>query len=458
MAPVHSRISSHERSQEKAARILQDARNKAEKSRKYDSAATRKKICDEFMARNNNMVPHSWQIDVAEALVLGLDCSVIAGTGAGKTMPFVMPLFVHPEKLVIVISPLNALEEDQAERFRKMKLTAVAVNGETYTTTLHKASSKCSELENNKFQAIITSPEMCLQHEKFRQLLSNPKFAARIAAIVIDEAHCISQWGDKFRELYMQLGTLRAFVPSNVPFLVTSATLPPLTLAQVRTVAHIQTSDSYHINLGTDRPNISWHVRHMKNGKSDLESLSFLLPKSSGGEVDGDTYDQSLVFFDDINVSMAACQWIRKNSPTDIRHQVAVYHSRRTPAAKRIILRLFKEGKIKMLFTTEAAGMGCDMPHIVQVVQFMVPASLSIWMQRAGRAGRSPIMQARAILLVQPSVFQEKHTKKGKDPDDDDGTVTYVKQVEDGLREWIETKECRRDVADEYFDSGIKRK
>ncbi|KAF8833591.1 hypothetical protein BDN67DRAFT_916649, partial [Paxillus ammoniavirescens] len=111
-----------------------------------------------------------------------------------------------------------------------------------------------------------------------------------------------------------------------------------------------------------------------------------------------------------------------------------------------------------VLFTTEAAGMGCDMLHIELVIEFMVPASLSIWMQRAGRVGRSPSLQACAILLVQPSVFQAKKEKKEthiseatKDPDKCEGSVTYIKEVEDGLREWLETKLCCRDVANKYF-------
>ena len=108
---------------------------------------------------------------------------------------------------------------------------------------------------------IITSPELCLEHDRFRQLLNSSKFAEKIGAIIIDEAHCISQWGDKFRPLYAELGTLRAFVPHKVPFLITSATLPPLVLAQVRTTVHMQVETSYHVNLGMDRPNIAWFVR-----------------------------------------------------------------------------------------------------------------------------------------------------------------------------------------------------
>lgn len=86
----------------------------------------------------------------------------------------------------------------------------------------------------------------------------------------------------------------------------------------------------------------------------------------------------------------------------------------------------------------------------------MVPASLSIWKQRAGRAGRTPTIQARAILLVQPTVFQEKAEKDAEDVAEGD-PPKYKKDIEDGLRAWIETKGCRRDVADEYFDSVAER-
>lgn len=81
--------------------------------RKYDSSAMHQKLKHKLSSRANGMEAYDWQLDVLEALLLGLDCTVIAGTGAGKTMPFVMPLFIQPQKIVLIISPLNALEEDQ---------------------------------------------------------------------------------------------------------------------------------------------------------------------------------------------------------------------------------------------------------------------------------------------------------------------------------------------------------
>ncbi|KAF7331133.1 P-loop containing nucleoside triphosphate hydrolase protein [Mycena sanguinolenta] len=418
--PVQSRLDSHRRDAAKAAKILQKAREDASKARGYQSAPTRTRIRNEFTARNNGMIAHEWQ-----------------------TMPFVMPLFEESDKIIVIISPLNALEVDQASCFRKMGLSAVAINGDTYSSVVHK------EIQDFKHRVIITSPDMCLKHHKFRQLLNTPAFAKKIAAFVVDEAHCISQWGNDFRAEYAQLGTLRAFVPLHVPFLMASATLPLLVLAEVRKSLHISPDTSYHVNLGTDRPNIAWFVQLMKGAKSDLEALDFLVEHDSEDAII--ELIQTMVFFDNINLAMDALEHLRDRLPPHLQGAIALYHSRRSKHSKQIIMEKFRKGEIKILLVTEAAGMGCDIPHVEQVVQFMVPASLSIWMQRAGRAGRDFLIAAHGILLVQPSVFKEVSSKN---PTDD---VTFQKSVEAGLRAWIETTECRREVVDEYFDNGTSR-
>ncbi|KAJ7200095.1 hypothetical protein GGX14DRAFT_372535 [Mycena pura] len=144
MPAVLSRLDYHHRNAQKAAKILQEARDNAFKERGYQSAPTCAKLRNEFNQRNDGMVAHEWQIDMGEALVLGLDCSLIAGTGAGKTMPFV-PLFEESDKIIIIISPLNTLEVDQLSfisRFRKMGLSAVAVHGDTYSND-HKGDGCC---------------------------------------------------------------------------------------------------------------------------------------------------------------------------------------------------------------------------------------------------------------------------------------------------------------------------
>ncbi|KAF8881231.1 hypothetical protein BD779DRAFT_1473508 [Infundibulicybe gibba] len=106
----------HQKEIRKYKQLLQNARDSARGARGYDSAQTRSILHSEFSRRNPGLSAYGWQVDVAEALLLGLDCSVIAGTGAGKTSPFVMPLFIEVEKVIVIISPLNALEEDQVHQ------------------------------------------------------------------------------------------------------------------------------------------------------------------------------------------------------------------------------------------------------------------------------------------------------------------------------------------------------
>jgi ATP-dependent helicase YprA (DUF1998 family) len=103
---------------DRAQEILKNAQKEAAESRRYNSQATRDSIKAKFEATFNGKSPYEWQIDATEAIILGLDCIVIAGTGAGKTMPFVMPLLLdeNKDKSVIVISPLNQLEAEQVRQ------------------------------------------------------------------------------------------------------------------------------------------------------------------------------------------------------------------------------------------------------------------------------------------------------------------------------------------------------
>lgn len=193
---------------------------------------------------------------------------------------------------------------------------------------------------------------MCLEHEKFRALLNKTSFEARIGAFVLDEAHCITQWGDKFREIYSKLGTLRAFA-AHTPFLATSATLTPDDLTSIRKSVHFSRPDTFHLNLGNDRPNITWHVVHMSAGKSDLDSLEFLLPKDSSVERLG----KVIIFFDDIVLSMKAWRWFRERLPEHLKGRIAYYNSRRGESSKLDATSQFAEDKTDIMFASEALGM-----------------------------------------------------------------------------------------------------
>ncbi len=197
---------------------------------------------------------------------------------------------------------------------------------------------------------------MCLKHPEFRKSLEDPSVSKRIAAFIIDEAHCITRWGDKFRDAYASIGTLRAFVPARVPFLVTSATLTPEDLITIRKCVLMQQESTLHLNLGNDRPNIFWKVLHMEGGKSDLKALSFLLPDKDTPEKT-QKLERGLIFFDDIFLSMTARRWFQEHLPQHLCDRVRCYNSRRGEQSKFRVLTEFDHGDVDILFASEAAGM-----------------------------------------------------------------------------------------------------
>ncbi|KAI0756499.1 P-loop containing nucleoside triphosphate hydrolase protein [Daedaleopsis nitida] len=462
MAPVVSRVLSHEAENTRSYEVLQAAREVTRVAHGYSSVAVRSKMTRIFEERMDGKSPHPWQLDVAEALLLGLDCTVIAGTGCGKTMPFVMPTFVEDKKIYFVISPLNALEADQVLRFANLKVPAAAVNGETYKESL------LEEIEQGKYRIVLTSPEMT-EHPKFRELISKPKFAVRIGAFIIDEAHCITQWGKDFREHYDRLEELRALVPCPVPVLATSATFTPLALDLTRSKLGIRAHCSFHLNLGNDRANIVQEMRYMRSA-TDYAAVDFIV---EGAQTKTDL-PRTIIFVNAIPKSHAVAHRLREVVGDALRDQIGILHAKRSDFTRADEWELFRIGQIRILVATEAAAMGMDVPDITLAVQFGVPENLGIWLQRAGRAGRSAAIQARAVMLVEKSVVQRVggDSRKSNTPNEvadeasdsefeeveeelarEEPKVKYKKEIEDSLRRWIETEGCRRAVADAYFDN-----
>lgn len=121
---------------------------------------------------------------------------------------------------------------------------------------------------------------MCLVHPDFRLFLSNSVLANEVLMVVIDEAHCISQWGGEFRKEYANLHKLRSFFPTHVPFLVTSATLPPSVIRDLQQNLNFDIDDTFFINLGNDRPNIHMSTATVSSSRDYPALVPLLTPES----------------------------------------------------------------------------------------------------------------------------------------------------------------------------------
>ncbi|CDO73892.1 hypothetical protein BN946_scf185016.g49 [Trametes cinnabarina] len=492
----------------RSAKLIKTARENAAREHGYQSRETRSRLSVAFAEASSGKQPYDWQLDVSEALLLGLDTVVTAGTGAGKSIPFVMPLLLEKssKKMVIIISPLNELERDQARRYKGMGLSAAAVNGEDYTAELHR------EIAAKSVQVLITSPEMCLEHPSFSALVHAPDFMQDVLYVVVDEAHCISQWGDQFRKKYAELSKLRSFLGVRKAFGLFTATFPNFMATDVFLKLEFRELTTYFCNLGNDRPNITAIVHTLKAAQSSLPIIDCLVRDARPGT----TLPRAILFFNTRDLAFKAYRYLQDCVCPMLRPQINFLHAGRGQRARRRAVREFRSGVVNVLCATEAAGMpadaqGMDISDIKIIIQFLVPSSLSVWVQRAGRAGRGGD-HCYAVLLIEPTVFEAKpapkpHTAPSSAPNNvphppttfadpispgedraeqsdrtedestllaaqnhglctfanitlfdlscnpSDGVVEYKKNVEDGMRLWACATSCRRAVANAYFDN-----
>jgi len=196
---------------------------------------------------------------------------------------------------------------------------------------------------------------MCLDHPEFSSLLRSADFTKNVATIVVDEAHCVSQWGDNFRKRYADLGRLRSFVSNSVPFLAVSATLPAFILEQVQARLLLSESDTFLVNLGNDRRNITTILCRMRGAASDLQALDFTVDEARSGL----PLKRTIIFFNSRELTQQGYRHLQRQLPTSQKAEIGFLHAFRSTPSKNLILKLFREGTVKILCATEAAGMVC---------------------------------------------------------------------------------------------------
>jgi superfamily II DNA helicase RecQ len=194
---------------------------------------------------------------------------------------------------------------------------------------------------------------MCLEDTRFSKLLQTPEFTQNVLSIVIDEAHCVSEWGENFRKAFSELGRLRFYVPGTIPFLVTSATLPTHILDNVVQKLHISKSRSVFINLGNDCPNITHVVCRMHGAKSDLAALDFVVDEASTGG----PLIKTIIFFESCQLAYKGYKHLQQLLPSGLWAHITFLHSFRSTRSKRIVMSEFRSGAVDILCATEAAGM-----------------------------------------------------------------------------------------------------
>jgi superfamily II DNA helicase RecQ len=192
---------------------------------------------------------------------------------------------------------------------------------------------------------------MALKHAAISGLIRSSDFTKDFLAVAIDEAHCISQWGDDFRPHYAELGQLRSHFPANCPFIATTATATPRVARDICKCLCLRPRKTYYRHLGNDRPNITQEVIVLKSPNNGFSEIKRTLDEFGGTE-----WPRVMIYGNSVKVVGNICEELRKVYP-DRKEKIDAFYAIRPSHAKRVVMNRFREGTVRILCCTEAAGM-----------------------------------------------------------------------------------------------------
>ncbi len=313
------------------------------------------------------------QAEIIDSVLSGADTLALMPTGGGKSITFQVPGLLLPG-LTVVITPLISLMKDQVDNLRGHDIPAVCLHS---GMTPREARLAIQKAELGKVKFLYLSPER-LQNERFVGDLKN----WNISLIVVDEAHCISQWGYDFRPPYLKIASLRRYFPL-VPVLAVTASATPQVADDICSRLEFRPG-ARRFQMSFARPNISYIVRRDINKP---ERLMAVLRNTAGSAI---VYVRSRKKTVEIARSLQAAGI-----------SAEAYHAGLLPEEKTERQQRWKDSKVRVMVATNAFGMGIDKPDVRVVVHYDLPSSLEEYYQEAGRAGRDGL-PSFAVCLVSP--------------------------------------------------------
>ncbi|MDO7488252.1 ATP-dependent DNA helicase RecQ [Peribacillus frigoritolerans] len=349
------------------------------------------------------------QKEVVESLMTGRHTLAMLPTGSGKSLCYQLPAYLL-NKTVLIVSPLLSLMQDQADQLKMSgEKSVLTLNS---FLTLNQKRKAFDRLHSYRF--IFLSPEMLSIDDVIKSLKS-----IEIGLFVIDEAHCISQWGYDFRPDYLNLGEVRRELNN------------PLTLALTATATdEVRRDIVVKLNIGqvkemvssVDRENIAIIVERMFSYDEKLARVLELVRKFTGS---------GIIYFSSKKVAESVAGFLQDNGIDSVNY----YHGGMEQEQRMLIQQQFISGQLKIICATSAFGMGVNKSDVRYVIHFHIPSTMEAYLQEIGRAGRDRKQSVAVLLYSEGDEGLPLHLMEQQLPTDSqiDGVCSFLNATQKNL-------------------------
>ena len=318
------------------------------------------------------------QLEAINATLGGKDTFVLMPTGGGKSLCYQLPAIITSGRtrgVTLVISPLLSLMQDQVDHLQKLRIQAFFINGEVTRDHRDMLIQKLRDPMVERFiQVLYITPEMIRKSNFFLNTFKDLHRRKKLARIVIDEAHCVSQWGHDFRPDYKELGQTRDEF-HGVPVMALTATATENVKVDVMHNLGMQGCEV--LTQSFNRPNLYYEVRSKGKANDVLDSMAETINTFYRGQT-------GIVYC----LSRKNCETVAGALDKQYKIKAHHYHANMESTQKAEVQKKWQAGEYKVIVATIAFGMGIDKPDVRFVFHHTVPKSLEGYYQETGRAGR----------------------------------------------------------------------